>query len=623
MKTRKIGQETFEAIRKRSHDNIRDEICKASNKLRKAFKKKLKVENINDDYVVFASEDNPNIFLKARYRFTENDTIKFNNFEKIILDESSKQKSRKKILKNMINSLQNDDNESANESWEELMYKFPITEMVKKKAAKTGHAPGDSGCFNADEEDQERQGKIRSSRKSDGRYGSLTSTSDELMTLKAVDPCLEEYAHQLPNYISSMKYLIEALKDTDEIVGKDEVEDVKIKKKNKKDKYNDDENEDIDDDIEDEDDKDDEDEDDKDDEDEDDEDDEDKDEDEEIDEVEVDTKDKDNKKKSMGVKSKKHRVKVHAARNKFSKKEKDSDFSDKIVQIKRDNNMGDGEAIEEALIDIVAENPEIIYVSKDELSSMISRILESRGESGYDFYLCEDIAIGLRKLAHKIYNDQAYDIAKYCAIDEVVSLDEEVSDDDYEAFEEISSRYYEDIYDRANKQFKVINNLYETIEKVADILESEAENTEIIKDKEVQQLILEYRKIAGRIKSNPFNENLVKNIVGSLLTRVQNDYTLNQLVFKEPCHFRDNIDLDKNDYEKLTKKSTKDSYIGDEEMYSYVLSDKYSLKEKEFDPNKLDLFNPDKYKDFNVMKNGVVQNPMAPKSLDSRNLDLS
>ena len=108
--------------------------------------------------------------------------------------------------------------------------------------------------------------------------------------------------------------------------------------------------------------------------------------------------------------------------------------------------------------------------------------------------------------------------------------------------------YYEDIYDRANKQFKVINNLYETIEKVADILESEAENTEIIKDKEVQQLILEYRKIAGRIKSNPCNENLVKNIVGSLLTRVQNDYTLNQLVFKEPCHFRDNIDLDKNDY---------------------------------------------------------------------------
>jgi len=483
--------------------------------------------------------------------------------------------------------------------------------MVKKKAQKAGCAPKDAGCCNADEEDQEAKGKKRANQSANrGKYGSLTTSDEELMDLKAVDDALEEWTKSLPNYLEIKKQLAEAAKQVAEIVCEEKTDAIKIKMKDKKPR---DEEEDEEDGS-------------KEHEDEESEDEEDKekeegDEDDDIDEIEIDMKDKEDSKKKTSEKSKKHRDKVKKERDKFAGKEDDEDFDDEVVKLKRDNNAQDEVGVKETLMNIVSTNPSLIYVSKNELHEMISRILTKKDEKNWNDNLCEDIAFALKKLAHSTYADKAYDMIKFAAVDQAMDLDEEVSDDDYEAFEQVSERYFNNIYSSAAKQSKALTNLSEMLARTATTLESDAKAAGLNKT-EISKLVAEYRQYASQMAANargPINENLVRTVVGSLLTRVADDYSLNQLKFVDPGHFHKSIDLDDDDYEKWTGKAGKDSRRGDEEMRGAG----NTAIPKSMGKNQLDLTPDGKIRDFNVMKNGVNANPTAPKAKTAKDLDLS
>lgn len=583
METKIIEQDVFEEIQKKSFANVEQELVSAGKVLSQLAGKELTIRSVNEDYVVYQPVGSSNILLKATYSLTENDTIKLKNFEKLVIDESSVVKARHGILRGIVEALYNDDTDTASEVWN----KINISEMVKSKAQKPGNAPGNAGIGNADEEGQDRKGKVRSGRKIDGKYGSNTSSEDELLDLKAVDDALEEYAGVLPNYNEVKRHLLEAIKQVAETVCDQQTGIFKIK-------FRDviSENKDEDDECDEK----------------------------EIDEIEIDTDKKKKSKKKISEKSKKHRNKVKKERKKIADKENDESFEDEIVDIKRKNNEKDEKGLSETLVDIISKNPSIIYVSKNELKEMVSRILGKRNEKNWDNELCEDIAYGLKKLAHNTYTDQAYDIVKYAATDEVWGLEEEVSDDDFEAFEQVSERYFDDVYKQSEKQYNVLEHLSEMLAKTATILEADARSYDVDSSK-VSKVVTGYRKYASQIMAQargPLDENIVRMVVGSLLTGVGNDYSLNQgKLFVDPGHFHKNFDLDNDDYNKHTAGGKKDAKKGDEELNT---SNPISLKG--FSADNLDLEKTAKSRGPEMMSRGIHDNPLAPKSIGAKQLDL-
>ena len=156
--------------------------------------------------------------------------------------------------------------------------------------------------------------------------------------------------------------------------------------------------------------------------------------------------------------------------------------------------------------------------------------------------------------------------------------------------------------------------------KAASTLESDAKIYDIDPSK-VAKVVTEYRAYASQIMAQahgPLNENLVKMVVGSLLTGVGNDYSLNKgKLFVDPGHFHKNFDLDDDNYKQHAKGGTKDVEKGDEET-----STKNPMAPNSMGSEKLDLEKTDGSKDFTVMKTGIHTNPMAPKALTASQLDL-
>lgn len=627
MRTNVVDFEIFEAMKKRTFDNILSELQEATKHLSSVAGKNLTINSVNDQYVLFNVEENNNLLLKADYHFTDRDTIKFNNFEKIVIDESSKTEQRKSVIRNLLNSLQEDDNFELSSLWNRLRPQYSLNELAKRKAARSCYSNiggGDPACaHNADEEDQCAKGKVRTkkgdSRGDGGFSGPGKPFKGELMDLSAVDDSLEEMVNFLPNYKNIKNYLLESARKVAEIVCEENTGVVKVtfkesdnkvkffgksKKKRKLEDIKKDKKfskKSMEDDLE--------------------SDDNEEDNNKEVDEVEIDKQDKKDDKKKMSLKSKKFREKVNNSRKKMARKEYDETYINDLVSIKKYTNAQDSGSLQEKFMEMITNYPEIVFVSCDELTEMNKRILKKSGEKNWNEELCYDISLGLRKLAHKTYSDNVYEIAKFAANDDVVGLEEEVSNDPYQAFEQVSERYFNDIYKKADNQYKSLMDLSEMLQRTAITLESDAKSHGLY-DRNVQRVVAEYNQFSSQISASAhgqLNENVVQMVVGSLLSKVSNDYSLNKgKLFVDPGHYRGSMDLDGEDYKKHASGGTKRSVVGDEEIsMGNPMSPNFKTS------NDLDLEQTPKSKDYRVMKYGIHTNPMAPNAKSANDLDLS
>lgn len=578
MKTKSIDSSLFEEIKKVSFQNVKNELLEATKNFSESLNINFGLYDFNESYVLFSSP-NPTAFLKANYALTDKDTIRLENFETLLIDSNSILEERKNILRNITESLI-EDNGKIDEHWNQLMSRLLYTEMVKKRASKGHVGIGDPAkADNADEENQGAQGRARANKKGTVS-GDEEMNSKELKTLDALDSSLEESVNSLPNYKEIRNQLIEAAKEVSAIMFNENKGCKITTKKNEEGEP-------------------------------------------ELATAEIDTTIKKAKKGKEKDGAKGMRNKIAAKRKELAKIVKSAGFAETMKNIKTFNNLGEEKELAETLTNFVTSNPSLIYVSKNELSNAIFDVLEN--EENADQLLCDEIAEGLRKLAYNTFQDKAYEVIRLAAIEDVVGLDEEVSDDNYEAFEEVSSRYFEDIYEKDSKIQKSLSNLAEMIARTAVVLESDLRASGNTNLKPVAQL----RQFASQVNESArttINESVMKMVVGSLLSGVSGDYSLNKTTLVPYGHFRPAIDMDGNDYGKHVGNGKKSACCGDEEMMSPNNGNPMAPKYKK----DVDLESDYKFwsrKGTKTSMKGDEEmegsgNPMAPKYKKAAELDL-
>lgn len=155
-------------------------------------------------------------------------------------------------------------------------------------------------------------------------------------------------------------------------------------------------------------------------------------------------------------------------------------FAEATKKVKTLNATGELDQIGEAMSELVTSAPELLYLTIDELAEEVRGVLEAADAKNWDDQLCLDIAEGAQKLAAGVYTKKAARISEAAAV--LWEGDEEVSDDNWEAYKEVTHRLFNRIVEGEKSLQRSAQEVTEIIERVVPILQDEgyrAQNTDI------------------------------------------------------------------------------------------------------------------------------------------------
>lgn len=138
-------------------------------------------------------------------------------------------------------------------------------------------------------------------------------------------------------------------------------------------------------------------------------------------------------------------------------------FCKAIAELRRQNALSDNDALEETLVNIVSNWPNLIYLTQDELTDQIGHALESVGNTKYDDQACAFMAEGILRTAHKEFSDKVSTVVKLAGTEVCEECDQ------YEAFQNIVKDFYPLVDNAHAKQMQVYVDLYESLKKVYEI----------------------------------------------------------------------------------------------------------------------------------------------------------
>jgi hypothetical protein len=157
---------------------------------------------------------------------------------------------------------------------------------------------------------------------------------------------------------------------------------------------------------------------------------------------------------------------VKVLRNKGKCLTKNENFIKNVAQIKKYNNISDNNMLETSLENAVKNFPEIIYVTQDELSSMVKEALEMVGARNFDDRTCSFIAEGLLRTAHNAYSDRVGKITNLAG----AAVCEEC-EDKYVEFRDLTNKFYKYLDESASADLKVFEDLVEALENLKVLAE--------------------------------------------------------------------------------------------------------------------------------------------------------
>lgn len=160
----------------------------------------------------------------------------------------------------------------------------------------------------------------------------------------------------------------------------------------------------------------------------------------------------------------------------------DANFCKAVASLKKHNNMSDNDSLQEALEAVISKWPNVLYLTQDELATVVGESLHSVGASNYDDETCAFIAEGILRTAHHILSDKVEKILRLAG----GSVTE--SDDTYLDFQNAVAGFYPTLDEHFALETKVFEDLHNAVSEIAEFAqengdaELKAEALEIMSD---------------------------------------------------------------------------------------------------------------------------------------------
>ena len=158
-----------------------------------------------------------------------------------------------------------------------------------------------------------------------------------------------------------------------------------------------------------------------------------------------------------------------------------------INDMKRFNAFSDNAELLNCFENVVAVWPNLMYLTRDELSAKIDEALTVSGAKNYDDEVCEFLADGVLRTAHKTYSDK---------VSKIFSVAGKTADlDDYDGFSVVAEAVFKNADNNAKAEMQVFKDLYRALSEVYNISKSMGDDATRA---EVASLINECERVLDR-----------------------------------------------------------------------------------------------------------------------------
>lgn len=185
---------------------------------------------------------------------------------------------------------------------------------------------------------------------------------------------------------------------------------------------------------------------------------------------------------------------------------KETNFLRAMNDLRRANAISDMKEIEVTLENIVGAWPSLVYLTQNELSSMIKEALEASDSKNYDDETCQFMAEGILRTAHHAYDD---------SVRKIFQINNQETSEDYESYREACEKVFPVLDDQYNREFQSFVDTYKMLDEALNIV-SKNNGSNIIKAK-IAEALEDLESIVSGKSSLNYNalesgNNLIKSL---------------------------------------------------------------------------------------------------------------
>jgi hypothetical protein len=199
-----------------------------------------------------------------------------------------------------------------------------------------------------------------------------------------------------------------------------------------------------------------------------------------------------------------HEVKV--LRSDAKRLQENLDFCKSISELKRFSAISDDSALQTTLENIITKWPNVLYLTQGELSKIIGEALQVANVITYDDQICDFMAEGILRTAHNFYTDRVEKINTLSG----TKVEENV-EDTYASFKSGVEGFYSIMDENDKRELSMFNDLYDALKEMYSHAQEVGDSA--IKD-ELEDYLSECESILNR--ESEVDLDLAESIVSLL-----------------------------------------------------------------------------------------------------------
>ena len=182
------------------------------------------------------------------------------------------------------------------------------------------------------------------------------------------------------------------------------------------------------------------------------------------------------------------------------------DFCRAICELKRFSVMSDDSALQTTLENIITKWPNVLYLTQGELAKCIGEALQVANVLNYDDKVCDFMAEGILRTAHNIYSDRVENINKLSG----TTVEENVQDA-YAVFKSGVEGFYSIVDENDARELSMFKDLYEALKEMYSFAQEVGDEATKV---ELEDYLSECESILNR--ENEIDLDLAESIISLL-----------------------------------------------------------------------------------------------------------